>query len=132
MCIRDRRGTELVSFLLTHENATAEQVHGIFWPGQPASGKKANDDRNGLLSKTRRWLGQNDDGEWYVPYITTGEYRLHDDVRSDWQDFVDPSAPTCPPRPPIGSSPHSIWSRGSRSAASPTSATCSRTGSATR
>ena len=84
-----RRGTELVSFLLTHENATAEQVHGIFWPGQPASGKKANDDRNGLLSKTRRWLGQNDDGEWYVPYITTGEYRLHDDVRSDWQDFVD-------------------------------------------
>lgn len=84
-----RRGTELVSFLLTHENATAEQVHAIFWPGQPASGKKANYDRNGLLSKTRRWLGQNDEGEWYVPYITTGEYRLHDEVRSDWQDFVD-------------------------------------------
>ena len=24
-----------------------------------------------------------------MPLITTGEYRLHDDVRSDWQDFVD-------------------------------------------
>lgn len=84
-----RRGTELVAFLSVTPNASAEQVHAVFWPGQIASGKKANDDRNGLLSKTRRWLGQNDEAEWYVPYITTGEYRLHEDIRSDWQDFLE-------------------------------------------
>ena len=83
-----RKGTELVAFLSVNPNATAEQVHAVFWPGQIASGKKANDDRNGLTSKTRRWLGQNDDGELYVPLVTTGEYRLHEDVRSDWQDFL--------------------------------------------
>ena len=84
-----RKGTELVAFLSVNPNATAEQVHSVFWPGQVATGKKANDDRNGLTSKTRRWLGQNDAGEFYVPLITTGEYRLHDDVRSDWQDFLE-------------------------------------------
>lgn len=85
---RVRRGTELVAFLSVHPNASAEQVHAVFFPGQIATGEKANDDRNSLTSKTRRWLGQNDDGEWYVPYVTTGEYRLHEDVRSDWQDFL--------------------------------------------
>lgn len=84
-----RRGTELVAFLSVTPNATAEQVHAVFWPGQVTSGKKANDDRNGLLSKTRRWLGQDDHGEYFVPYITTGEYRLHPDVRSDWNDFLE-------------------------------------------
>lgn len=84
-----RRGTELVAFLSVTPNATAEQVHAVFWPGQPASGKKAASDRNGLASKTRRWLGQNDEGEWYLPLITTGEYRLHEDVRTDWQDFLE-------------------------------------------
>lgn len=83
-----RKGTELVAFLSVNPNATAEQVHAVFWPGQVATGKKANDDRNGLTSKTRRWLGQNDAGEFYVPLITTGEYRLHEDVRTDWQDFL--------------------------------------------
>lgn len=84
-----RRGTELVTFLSVTPNATAEQVHAVFWPGQVTSGKKANDDRNGLLSKARRWLGQDDQGEYFVPYITTGEYRLHPDVRSDWNDFLE-------------------------------------------
>ena len=84
-----RRGTELVAFLSVTPNATAEQVHTVFWPGQVASGKKATDDRNGVVSKARRWLGQNDDGEWFIPYITTGEYRLHEGVRSDWQSFLE-------------------------------------------
>ncbi|MFK9326016.1 hypothetical protein ACJEKX_23755, partial [Escherichia coli] len=36
-----RKGTELVAFLSVNPNATAEQVHAVFWPGQVASGKKA-------------------------------------------------------------------------------------------
>src|SRR3546814_14388923 len=80
--------SDVCSSDLVNPNASAEQVHSVFWPGQVATGKKANDDRNGLLSKTRRWLGQNDAGELYVPLITTGEYRLLEDVRSEWQGFL--------------------------------------------
>lgn len=82
-----RRGTELVAFLSLTTNATAESVHAAFFPGQPAAGEKGNRDRAGLISKTRKWLGNADDGALYLPKITDVHYLLNPALRSDWNDF---------------------------------------------
>lgn len=82
-----RRGTELVAFLSLTSNATAESVHAAFFPGQPAAGEKGNRDRAGLISKTRKWLGNADDGALYLPKITDVHYLLNPALRSDWNDF---------------------------------------------
>lgn len=82
-----RRGTELVAFLALTSNATAESVHAAFFPGQPAAGEKGNRDRAGLISKTRKWLGNADDGALYLPKITNVHYLLNPALRSDWNDF---------------------------------------------
>lgn len=83
-----RRGTELVAFLSLTSNATAESVHAAFFPGQPAAGEKGNRDRAGLISKTRKWLGNADDGALYLPKITDVHYLLNPALRSDWHDFT--------------------------------------------
>lgn len=82
-----RRGTELVAFLTLNPAATAESVHAAFFPGQPAAGEKGNRDRAGLVSKTRKWLGNADDGALYLPKITDVHYLLNPALRSDWNDF---------------------------------------------
>lgn len=82
-----RRGTELVAYLTLTQNATAESVHAAFFPGQPAAGEKGNRDRAGLISKTRKWLGNADDGALFLPKITDVHYLLNSALRSDWDEF---------------------------------------------
>lgn len=91
------RATELVAFLATHPASTTEQVHDALWPGSdPAKGTQS---RNGLTTKTRRWLGQDAEGNPYLPPAQKGIYELNPVVRSDWGDWKeivgeDPTAAT--------------------------------------
>lgn len=78
------RATELIAFLALHGPATAVDVHAALWPGKDPRGDSAQKSRNGLTSRARRWLGKTNDGEEFVPKVGTQGYRLHSDVRSDW------------------------------------------------
>ena len=78
------RATELVAFLALHRGANAVEVHNALWPAADPSGTKAQQNRNALTSRARRWLGNNDGGEPYLPPVGTEGYRLHSDVRTDW------------------------------------------------
>lgn len=94
-----RRGTELVAFLSEHPGATAVGVHTAIWPGNWHAGPKAAASRNHLVSQVRRWFGTAEDGMPYVARVDADGYRLHPDVRSDWQDFralVGESVTTAP------------------------------------
>ena len=94
-----RRGTELVAFLTEHPGASAVQVHAAMWPGTWHAGANAATSRNNLVCRVRRWLGDAEDGTPYVPLVDADGYRLHPDVRSDWQDFralVGESVTTAP------------------------------------
>jgi len=83
------RATELIAFLTLNPGANAVQVHNALWPGKDPSGDKAAKSRNGLTSRARRWLGNTLDGAPYFPPVGTQGYRLHDDVRSDWDLWLD-------------------------------------------
>lgn len=83
------RATELIAFLTLNPGANAVQVHNALWPGKDPSGDKAAKSRNGLTSRARRWLGNALDGAQYFPPVGTQGYRLHDDVRSDWDLWLD-------------------------------------------
>ena len=94
-----RRGTELVAFLTEHPGASAVRVHEAMWPDTWHAGAKAATSRNNLVCRVRRWLGTAEDGTPYVPVVSSDSYRLHPDVRSDWQDFralVGESVTTAP------------------------------------
>lgn len=78
------RATELIAYLSFFGATTKENVHEALWPGQHPDGKSAQKARNELMSRARRWLGQNEEGEWYLPKVGTVGYRLHPDVRSAW------------------------------------------------
>lgn len=82
-----RRGTELVAFLTEHPGASAVQVHAAMWPDTWHAGANAATSRNNLVCRVRRWLGDAEDGTPYVPLVDADGYRLHPDVRSDWQEF---------------------------------------------
>lgn len=79
-------GTELAAFLSITNGASAQEISEAMWPGQVASGNSANARRNGLVSKLRRWLGTNDDGEEYLPRKVDA-YRIH--IATDWQVFCE-------------------------------------------
>lgn len=81
------RATELAAYLALHPGATAVQLHSAFWPGRDPHGKTAAANRNGLTTRTRKWLGNRDDGEPYFPHVAGRGYRLHADVTTDWQVF---------------------------------------------
>lgn len=81
------RATELVAFMTLNPGATAVQVHAAFWPGRDPQGKSAASNRNGLATRTRKWLGSTPTGEPYFPHVGTGGYRLHPDVTADWLVF---------------------------------------------
>lgn len=81
------RATELVAFMTVNPGASAVQVHAAFWPGKDPQGKTAASSRNGLATRTRRWLGNAEDGSPFFPHVGSGGYRLHPDVTTDWHVF---------------------------------------------
>ena len=83
------RATELVAYLTLHPGASAEQFHAAFWPGRDPRGKTAASNRNGLTTRTRKWLGTAPDGTPYFPHVGAHGYRLHDDVVTDWHIFLE-------------------------------------------
>lgn len=83
------RATELVAFLSLNRGANAVEVHQAFWPAADPSGSKASTNRNALTHKARKWLGNNDAGEPYLPPVGSEGYRLHEDVRSDWDLWLE-------------------------------------------
>jgi nucleoid-associated protein YgaU len=90
------RATELIAFLTLNPGADYKQVHEALWRGRSPEGKQAASNRNGLTTRARKWLGNDDDGCPYFPPVGTDGYRL-DGVPSDWDIWLalvgdDPSA----------------------------------------
>lgn len=78
------RSTELLAFLALNPGASAISVHDALWPGKLATGKQAQQNRNGLASKARKWIGVSADEEEWFPKVGAQGYRLHELVRTDW------------------------------------------------
>lgn len=81
------RYTSVVAYLAMHETSTLEDFHHAFWPNVDPYTGKAETSRNRLSSDVRKYLGQDDDGAYFYPHATGGQYRLDDRVTSDWQIF---------------------------------------------
>jgi nucleoid-associated protein YgaU len=76
-----RQLTEIAAFLALNPGADHHGLSEAIWPGARA----LDNTRNTALSKLRRWLGTDQDGNDYVPRVLDDGYRLHPDVRTDWQ-----------------------------------------------
>ena len=63
----------------------AAGVHEALWPGEAHNASGATPRRNSLISRTRRLLGTDDNGTFYLP---KNRYETHG-VRTDWQDWLD-------------------------------------------
>jgi hypothetical protein len=77
------RATELLAFLTLNPGADYKQVHEAMWRGQSPEGKQAASNRNGLTTRARKWLGNDDGGRPYFPPVGITGYRLTG-VISDW------------------------------------------------
>jgi nucleoid-associated protein YgaU len=75
-----RQLTEIAAFLALNPGADHHGLSEAIWPGARA----LDNTRNTALSKLRRWLGTDQDGNDYVPRVLDDGYRLHPDVRTDW------------------------------------------------
>lgn len=70
---------ELCAWLVEHPNGTA---------GQMAAGMAiAESTRRSNLSRLRNWLGNDPDGEPYLPDAYSGRISLHPGITSDWQQL---------------------------------------------
>ena len=78
-----KRLTELAAFLVCHPGTTAAALDEALWPGRRVSTQT----RNTLSSRLRRWLGPLRDGEDAYPRWDGDGYRLHPEVRTDWQQW---------------------------------------------
>lgn len=76
-----RQLTEIAAFLALHPGGDHHGLSEAIWPGARA----VDNTRNTALSKLRRWLGTDADGNDFVPRVVEDGYRLHPDVRTDWQ-----------------------------------------------
>ena len=83
------RSTELLTFLALNPGASAISVHDALWPGKLATGKQAQQNRNGLVSKARKWIGVSADEEEWFPKVGAQGYRLHELVRTDWDAWKE-------------------------------------------
>lgn len=83
------RSTELLAFLSLNPGASAVTVHDALWPGKIATGKSAQQSRNGLASKARKWIGISSDAQEWFPKVGAQGYRLRDGVRTDWHIWLD-------------------------------------------
>lgn len=76
---------EVAALLTLKPGLDAAGVHEALWPGEAHNASGATPRRNSLISRTRRLLGTDDNGTFYLPknrYETEG-------VRTDWQDWLD-------------------------------------------
>jgi hypothetical protein len=82
----DRRNqlTEIAAFIALHPGLDHTHLDEAKWPGA----RNLTNTRNSAVSKLRRWLGPAADGTDYLPDASAG-YRLHPDVRSDWDLWLD-------------------------------------------
>ena len=83
------RCTALAAFLSLNPGASSESFHQAFWPNQDPAGKTASSNRNKLSNQTRNWLGQDQEGDPYMPHAALEGYRLDDSVRTDWGVWLD-------------------------------------------
>lgn len=78
------RASELIAFLALNPGANAVEVHAALWPTNDPTGKKAQQSRNGLVTRARKGLSNSDVGEPFLPPVGTKGYCLHPEIRSDW------------------------------------------------
>ncbi|POH72520.1 bacterial transcriptional activator domain-containing protein [Arthrobacter glacialis] len=83
------RCTALAAFLALNPGASSESFHRAFWPNQDPAGKTASSNRNKLSNQTRNWLGQDKEGDPYMPHAALEGYRLDDSVLTDWGVWLD-------------------------------------------
>ena len=76
---------EVATLLTLKPNLDAAGVHEAIWPGEAHNASGATPRRNSLISRTRRLLGTDDNGTFYLP---KNRYETHG-VRTDWQDWLD-------------------------------------------
>ena len=78
----DRRGqlTEIAAFIALHPGLDHSHLDEAKWPGS----RNLTNTRNSAVSKLRRWLGTASDGREHLPDAAADGYRLHPDIRSDW------------------------------------------------
>lgn len=92
----DRRNqlTEIAAFIALNPGLDHTHLDEAKWPGA----RNLTNTRNSAISKLRRWLGTAADGTGYLPDATAG-YRLHPDVRSDWDRWLEllPDGPAAAP-----------------------------------
>ena len=88
-----RQLTEIAAYLALHPGSDHYGLSEAIWPGARA----VDNTRHTALSKLRKWLGTSEAGIDYVPRVVEDGYRLHPDVRTDWQlwQALLPDGPGC-------------------------------------
>ncbi|PZF86513.1 hypothetical protein C1I92_01530 [Jiangella anatolica] len=76
--------TELAMFIALNPGCDATAIDEAIWPGSAVT----KTTRGTAISKLRRWLGTDADGESLLPRTESG-YTLRPLVRSDWDDWRD-------------------------------------------
>lgn len=74
----------IATFLVLHPGATRAELHHAIWPNERHDDQKNAQKRNQYVSRTRRWLGTDDEGENYLPVVSADSHALMDHVASDW------------------------------------------------
>ncbi len=82
----DRRSrlTEVVAYLATHRRGVpVADFDAAIWPDRQVTLKT----RNQAITRTRAWLGSDDDGVSWLRPISDGALRLSEEVLVDWELF---------------------------------------------
>ena len=81
---RRSRLTEIVAYLATHRRGvTLADFDTAIWPDRQVSLKT----RNQAITRTRAWLGTDDEGVSWLRPISDGALRLSNEVLVDWELF---------------------------------------------
>lgn len=82
---RRARATEFVAYLALHPGASAHEIDEAIWPGR----RVAKEMRNSFVSRVRHWLGNDSDGQLFLPLVGDhGDYRLSPEFDCDWHVFL--------------------------------------------
>jgi DNA-binding SARP family transcriptional activator len=80
-----RRSIELIAYLTFHRNGVeADTLMEALWPEQPPDYQRLN--RH--TSRTRTTLGVDPNGEFLLPYVSGGIYRISPHLQSDLEAFT--------------------------------------------